>query len=225
MKGTGIIFHGIGEPIPGLDPGEAAMRVSLDKFRLTLDAILESGRKDEIRLSFDDSNISDYETALPLLKEAGMTADFFVLAGRIGQPGSLGENQIRELSAEGMTIGSHGVDHVDWSKIDATTLDYELRHSRDRLGEITGIEVTEAGIPFGNYSRSVLRAIRKTGYKCAWSSDCGPMNTNAFLRPRTSIYRDSTEYDIRFIVAGTEIPPIRRARRIGGILWKTYIRP
>ena len=72
-----------------------------------------------MRLTFDDGNASDVEIALPRLLERGLTAEFFVLAGRLGEPGRLTNDQVGELIAAGMAIGSHGWAHRDWRRIDA----------------------------------------------------------------------------------------------------------
>ena len=74
-----ILFHGVGKPARELEPGEDVYWVTEDRFRSILDEI--SGWP-EVRISFDDSNSSDLEIALPALIERGLTADFFVLAGR-----------------------------------------------------------------------------------------------------------------------------------------------
>jgi hypothetical protein len=61
-----VCFHGIGSPRRELEPGEDEYWISVSAFHQILDAI--AGRKD-IRLSFDDGNISDVEVGLPALLE------------------------------------------------------------------------------------------------------------------------------------------------------------
>ena len=82
---TILTFHAVGVPTSDTDPAEYPYWVQPDVFRETLEVLV--GRRD-VRLTFDDGNISDASIALPALLERGLTADFFVLAGRLGDKGS-----------------------------------------------------------------------------------------------------------------------------------------
>ena len=76
--------------------------------------------------TFDDGNVSDVTEALPALAERGLSAQVFVCAGRFGTDGFLTEEQVRELRAAGMSIGSHGMDHVRWRKLDEPRIGREV---------------------------------------------------------------------------------------------------
>jgi len=80
----------------------------------------------DVRIFFDDSNRSDVDIALPALLERGMRATFFVLAGRLDDPAHLDDSDLRRLVAAGMGIGSHGMRHRDWRRLDDAELDDEL---------------------------------------------------------------------------------------------------
>lgn len=183
----GIIFHGIGTPARTLEPGEAPYWISKDHYASVLDLICALPDLGKIRISFDDGNLSDLEIGLPLLLERGLSADFFVLTGRIGKPGSLDGNHILALQAAGMRIGSHGINHLKWSNLTPADLRSELQESRGMLETICGRPVHSAGIPFGAYDAGVLRALRAAGYTSVYSSDGGSMAAHGFLRPRSSI--------------------------------------
>ena len=216
---VGIIFHGIGTPKRALEQDEAPYWISEDQFCRVLDMIAALPDPNQIRISFDDSNISDIEVGLPELTERGLMADFFVLTGRIGQAGSLDASDIVTLQNQGMTIGSHGVDHMNWSTLPADKLHHELTASRATLEQICGQTVATAGIPFGGYNAAVLKALRQTGYNCAYSSDCGTMDPNAFLRPRASVQGKMSDADFRALIAG-HLSIKRRMRRFIGMTRK-----
>ena len=57
-----LTFHGVGEPPRVLDRGEADVWVSKKRFVALLDAAAE---RDDVRITFDDGNVSDLEHALP----------------------------------------------------------------------------------------------------------------------------------------------------------------
>src|SRR5262249_9669647 len=102
QRAVNLTFHGVGEIERRLDPGEELCWVTRDQFESTLDSI--AGRSD-VRITFDDGNQSDLEYALPALRKRGLNATFFVVAGRLDQPGFLDRAGVRELSAQGMAIG------------------------------------------------------------------------------------------------------------------------
>lgn len=209
----GIIFHGIGMPGRALEPGEEPYWISVARFEMMLDAIAaDSGR---YRITFDDGNLSDHTIALPRLLARGLQAEFFLLTGRIGEPGSLGPREIADLIAAGMGIGSHGVAHLDWCRLDAAALRAELENSKTVLEALCNRPVTEAGIPFGSWNARVLRALRRAGYESAWSSDGGRMRPEAFLRPRRSVRGDMGESAFGDLLSGRTTPLKTLRRRLG----------
>jgi peptidoglycan/xylan/chitin deacetylase (PgdA/CDA1 family) len=213
-------FHGVGRPERPLDSGEAPYWLDRDQFAAILDRVLEHPQRDRIRITFDDGNRSDRTLALPMLHERGLVADFFVLTGRIGLPGSLDIGDIRALLTAGMGLGSHGVAHVDWSRLTSEALATELRASKMSLEAICGQPVKAAAIPFGRYSGKVLRALHAAGYKIAYSSDGGSMRERDFPRPRTSVRRDWAPAMLEAVLSGRQ----HVGRRLHRALRITYRR-
>lgn len=180
-----LCFHGVGEPQRPLEPGEQEYWVSVPQFDELLDEV--RGRPD-VRLSFDDGNASDVEIALPRLRQRGLTATFFLLAGRLGSPGSVDADGVRALRREGMAIGSHGHAHRSWRHMDARTAREELMTAAERLAELTdGQPVDQAACPLGEYDRGSLRALRSFGYRRVFTSDRLPASPGAWLQPRYSL--------------------------------------
>ncbi|MFG6527943.1 polysaccharide deacetylase family protein [Sulfitobacter sp. M23508] len=218
----GLNFHGIGSPARDLEEGEAPYWLSEAQFTEILDRIAATHDPQAFVLTFDDGNLSDYDIALPALVERGLSARFFVLTGRLDQPGSLGRDHISALLDAGMRVGSHGIAHVAWSGLDRDALNRELRHSRSVLQDICGLPITEAGIPFGLYNARVLRALRRNGYTVAFSSDTGHMNNKSFLRARTSLRGDMSSAQFDDILVG-RMPPEKQLRRMLGMTKKRLL--
>lgn len=152
----------------------------------SLDAVRDRA---DVRITFDDGNRSDVDVALPALLERGLTATFFVLAGRLREPDYLTEEDILRLEQSGMAIGSHGMDHVDWRSLDSVALRRELAQSRIILERITGRQITKASVPFGSYDRRVLSAARSEGgYRQIYTSDGGPASSDSWLQPRNTVH-------------------------------------
>jgi peptidoglycan/xylan/chitin deacetylase (PgdA/CDA1 family) len=179
-----LTFHGIGVPERSLYDGEETAWVSEGRFASVLDAVI--GR-DDVRITFDDGNISDVRVALPALRERGLTATFFVVADRLEVPGFLGREDLMTLKDAGMAIGSHGMHHQHWRTLHGEALHEELIDARKMLETAVGGPVDEAACPFGSYGRSSLRALGRAGYKRVYTSDRGPARDNQWLQPRTTI--------------------------------------
>jgi len=101
------------------------------QFEELLDVIV---RFPSVRISFDDGNSSDAELALPALQQRNLTATFFILSGRLGQPGSLTAADVRNLVQANMTVGSHGARHRPWRTISAG-LHQELTGTQQAIKE------------------------------------------------------------------------------------------
>jgi peptidoglycan/xylan/chitin deacetylase (PgdA/CDA1 family) len=215
-------FHGIGAPERPLEPGEADYWIATERFRSVLDRIACRPDRDRFLITFDDGNLSDLTIGVPELRRHGLTAEFFVLTDRIGKPGSLAKDDIRSLISAGMRIGSHGVLHRDWASLPAAELDEELKSSRATLEAVCGEPVRSAAIPFGRYNAAVLAALRRAGYTAAYSSDGGSMDMSAFLRPRTSVRRDTDDADIDRILNG-QMTIWKRWRRSAAMTIKAWV--
>ncbi|GGR51360.1 glycosyl transferase [Actinoplanes ianthinogenes] len=192
-----ILFHGIGTPQRELEPGEDQYWISEAAFEAILDEV--AGWPD-VRLSFDDSNTSDVEIALPALLERGLTAEFFVLAGRLDLPGSLGADDLRTLIKNGMPVANHGMWHHPWRGMDDATTRAELAEARDRISSVIGRPVTRAACPLGRYDRKTLASLRRLGYTTVFTSDRRPATPGRWLQPRFSVYRDDTPESVRAAV-------------------------
>jgi peptidoglycan/xylan/chitin deacetylase (PgdA/CDA1 family) len=203
-----VCFHGIGTPRRELEPGEAEYWIDQPRFLEVLD---ELATWPAVRISFDDGNASDAEIALPALRERGLRADFFVLAGRLGGPGSLGEDGVRELAREGMGIGSHGMWHRSWRGMDEATRREELVEARARLAEVVGRPVETAACPLGRYDRRVLAELRRLGYTRVYTSDRRHARPDAWLQPRHSVRAGDTAASMR--ASALRRPGLRRRVR------------
>lgn len=203
---TNLTVHGIGTTSRKLDEGEDTTWVGVGQFERVLDAVV--GR-DDVRITFDDGNASDLEIGLPRLLERGLTAEFYVLAGLLGEPGRLTEDDVRTLAEAGMTIGSHGWAHRDWRRIGPGQDLEEFTQARQVLADLIGCPVTRVAIPFGSYDRNVLRRLRGTGVSRAYTSDGGPARAGAWLQPRTSLRWDLGDAWIEEVLSGSPAPRVR----------------
>jgi peptidoglycan/xylan/chitin deacetylase (PgdA/CDA1 family) len=203
-----LTVHGIGDPPRELDPGEDRTWVTVPQFEQVLDAVV--GR-DDVRITFDDGNASDIEIGLPRLLERGLTAEFFVLAGLLGEPGRLSEADVKELVAAGMRIGSHGWSHRDWRKIDPRQAIEEMVEAPRTLAAVCGTPVHRVAVPFGSYDRQVLTRLRGVGTSVVYTSDGGPARSDSWIQARTSLHHEIGPEWTTDVLAGQ--PGTRRSLR------------
>ncbi|MFZ2101138.1 MAG: polysaccharide deacetylase family protein [Oricola sp.] len=216
-----LTFHGIGDPIVPLAPGEGRYFVTADIYRRTIRALadFEAAHNVRIRVTFDDGNLSDHAVGLPALAEAGRRGSFFVLAGRIGARGYLSGDHIREMQSAGMTIGTHGWDHVDWRRLDEAGRKRELHDARKRIEDETGTAVTQAAIPFGAFDRAVLGHLKQAGYARVFTSSGGLSIDGTWFCPRRSVTEDfdpdtdiAPKLTLKEMLRGTVYAPARKLR-------------
>jgi peptidoglycan/xylan/chitin deacetylase (PgdA/CDA1 family) len=193
-----LTFHGVGEPPARNEYKNSGIWLSKTTFEIVLDVI--KGRKD-IKITFDDGNKSDVETALPLLLERGIKAAFFVCPGYFNRPNYLTGQDVRILSQSGMIIGSHGMRHYNWRDLKDDELMEDLRVSKEFLERETVRPVTYAACPEGSYDRRVLHFLRRTGYERVYTSDTGYSMSDARLQSRTTIRSDINPETLNQIIS------------------------
>ena len=204
-----LTFHGIGNAPRRLDAGEEAVWLSRAQLLSVLDSVVDRG---DVRITFDDGNASDVEHALPALRERGLSASFFVVAGRLGMPGFVDAEGVRALTSAGMSIGCHGMRHRSWRALGECTLREELVDAKGALEEIVGHPVAEAACPFGSYDRRVLRSLQRCGYRTVYTSDGGTARRNAWIQARNTVQDADATRLVQHILA-LEQSPYRAMRR------------
>ncbi len=181
-----LLLHGLGEPPAHIPDAERPYWLPVEVFA----RILAMAQHHDVRLTFDDGNDTDARVALPMLREAGLTASFFIPSDRIGRPGYVGEADIRALSDASMEIGSHGRAHIRWTEVSDDAIVDDVSASIDNLQAILGERVRGVAVPFGACDRRVLRVLRRLGAGRVYSSFAGPDPADAWLVRRDCLTTD-----------------------------------
>lgn len=153
-----------------------------------------------VMVTFDDGYLSNYTLAFPALKRNGQKAVIFVppepddYTRSIvrGVDGFLGEEQMRELVANGVAIQSHTLTHCVLNELDDASAMYELTESKRRLEAITGRPVEHIAIPRAGYSRRIRRLVQEAGYRTACCNNKGSATglSDPLALPRIVVERD-----------------------------------
>ena len=131
-------------------------------------------------LTFDDGWLGQYHDALPVLLELRVPATFFVLPGfdRHGQ-GHMTIDQIREVRAAGMTVGSHTLNHARLPSLIRRNLgaaQAEVVLSRaDLERDVDGVDFF--AYPNGLYDDDVIQLVRDSGYRAAVTTVVGMVHS------------------------------------------------
>ncbi len=117
-----------------------------------------------VALTFDDGHESDYQLAFPILEELNFPASFFPYTDAIGRENYMTWEMIKELSAHGFTIGSHGVSHVDLRTANTDRLIHELHDSKELIEQNIGKSIEFFALPFGGNNRAIAHHVNTAGY-------------------------------------------------------------
>lgn len=157
-------------------------------------------------LTFDDGCVNFLEYALPVLKEFNYPSIVYPVAGLTGAKASwlaakshptpplMSFAQLREIAAQGVTIGSHANTHVHLAQLNEQQQFDELYQSKERLQQELGQAVTHVCYPYGSYNLQTLYAAEKAGYQTGMTCERAAANINSdpLALPRKAIsYGDS----------------------------------
>jgi peptidoglycan/xylan/chitin deacetylase (PgdA/CDA1 family) len=213
-----VLFHGIGDPWPGVPEPEKPYWCPSALWPAMADAVagLAAHADLPVHISFDDGNLSDYDQALPVLRDRGLTATFFVLAGRLSHPKYLSADHVRALREAGMGIGNHGWAHADLRRTTDSELAHEVDDSRRLLREVTGETIDSFAIPFGSYDRRVLRKLRS--YRTVYTSDARRAQSSGWLVPRHTFTQGWTPDTVRHLATERYgVAQLARQRLVGAV--------
>jgi peptidoglycan/xylan/chitin deacetylase (PgdA/CDA1 family) len=228
-----LLYHGIAGG-NGESAGEREQRycVTTDQFRAQLATIRELGlqvitldelaaekmsiSKPAVAITFDDGLWSDHARALPLLRQAGATAHFFVNTSNVGRPGYMDWQQIVELDRAGMQIGSHGHEHVDHSRPPIPVLVRQMRRSREILEQGLQHSADWFAAPYGLVSRKLFAAAEQSGFRGICTSSCWPARPCSSRVTRVAVYEHTSMSEFRSLVTRAAAPYLLRNLRAAG---------
>ena len=134
------------------------------------DPVRKTALKGTVTLSFDDGPSPEYTPQiLAILKKNHIHANFFM----VGTNAEKYPDLVREVLAEGHTIGSHSLTHPMLTKISEAQLHREVDVTEAILQKIAGIHATCLRYPFGasnEHVRAYIRSQNITPLPMGWNS-------------------------------------------------------
>jgi|SRR5450432_56212 peptidoglycan/xylan/chitin deacetylase (PgdA/CDA1 family) len=121
-----------------------------------------------ILLSFDDTDLDQYTVAYPEMKKYGFKGMFFIMTVSLGKPHYMNREQVRTLSDDGNTIGSHTWDHHNVKKYEGKDWITQLDKPTKQLEQITGKSIRYFAYPFGLWNTAAFPELKKRGFIAAF---------------------------------------------------------
>ena len=143
--------------------------------------------KKPLVITFDDGYQDAYDNALPILSKYQFNATFYVIQDKIGQPNYLTQDEIDKLKKAGMEIGSHGLEHLDLTKMNPLEARRQIFNSKRNTQVFC--------YPSGKYNVMIAGLVQQAGYLNAVTTNDGlaSQNSNLFEMPR--IRMSNTPFD------------------------------
>lgn len=118
-----------------------------------------------VMISYDDTRIDQYTVALPEMNKYDFKGVYFIMTVSLGRPGYMTTAQVKRLSDEGHTIGSHTWDHKNvkiYSPDDWVT---QIQKPSQQLQKITGRPVNYFAYPFGLWNKEAIAKLKDHEFK------------------------------------------------------------
>ena len=141
-----------------------------------------------VGITIDDAFRSVYTEAWPRLKAAGLPFTLFVATDPVDRKteGYMTWDQIRELEAAGVTIGSQTASHLHMPTATAARNAEDLARSNARFRAELGRAPKLFAYPFGEYGLAVRDKVAEAGFTTAFGQHSGVVHkdTDPYFMPR-----------------------------------------
>ena len=144
-----------------------------------------------IGITIDDAYLSVYKEAWPRLRRAKFPFTLFIATDAIDRKfdGYMNWDQIRELRASGVTIGSQTASHLHMSANQSTRNKKDIQTSNTRFKDEIGGKPTLFAYPFGEASTNIQNIIKEAGFTHAFGQHSGALNASSdkYYMPRFAL--------------------------------------
>jgi peptidoglycan/xylan/chitin deacetylase (PgdA/CDA1 family) len=209
---TVIVYHAIGS-VPRnapewngfVRPARFAAQMEYLAQRRTvigLDALFSPGPRTgppRVAITFDDAYCSVLEHAVPVLRNHGFPATFFVPTKWVGCANAwdlktdvsrelMSAEQLVALAREGFGVESHGHGHVDYARADPELVAEDVRASVERLTQLLGHPPRYLAYPYGRASRAAAEEAMRLGLRGAFALERPQPISGRYAMRRTPIF-------------------------------------
>lgn len=192
-RATVLAYHAIGDCSADQDPHNLFVRqdvfanqmayLATHRQVVSLESLLTGSarsRSPAIAITFDDGYRCFATRALPILSRFGFPATIFVPTKWIGQRNTwdppseceldiMSAEEIRQVVAVGMEIGSHGHAHIDMEAADPAAIACDVGKSMKIIEDLSQRRPRFLAYPYGRSSPEARRIVMEHGFVTAFS--------------------------------------------------------
>ena len=211
-----LCYHGVGTPSWGVNDvtskqfaEQLEVALSLGYRFVSLEDAVGRPVPKTLAVTFDDGLASVSKNAAPVLSDLGVPFTVFVVSDWADGKHNFGDDifmdwsDLQRLVGDGAAIGSHSVNHPNFSRISADEAVMQLRTSRETISARLGLAPDAFAIPFGrssDWTAATSESAALAGYDMvvAQSEDARPPGTV----PRTFVAGSDTRTTFRAALEG-----------------------
>lgn len=217
-KETVLVYHSVSGMYERQDPFK--LNVSTELFKEQTAYISGLQKKREILLTFDDGFENFFTDAYPVLLRYNIKSILFIAVDFIdkrillsdfcpagAEIKSLSWEQIKEISSNGIEIGSHSLSHPDLLAIDNKLAESEIIGSKKRIEAMISKKVKYFAYPYGSkrsYDTAIKKIVKESGYEKAYSNIMGfnTKNADPYELRRIRIYSNDNMFRFKMKISG-----------------------
>lgn len=124
--------------------------------------------------TFDDSLTSHYEQAFQIMNDYGFCGTVYTITGKVGSPGMLNIDQMREMYEYGWEFASHTVSHEPLTEQTQSEINSEIKDSKQWLTN-HGFQRGSGHFapPYSDYNNEIMDKIMKYYHTSTGSQESG----------------------------------------------------
>ena len=122
-------------------------------------------------LTFDDGYADQYADALPVLRQYGARATFYIVTGMVGRRRHVTWSDLRAMLADGMDIAAHGVQHNDLAHMTGPQQAFQIDDSVLTLEQRLRTRIASYAYPSGRFDGETLMLMQRANVPLAVTTD------------------------------------------------------
>lgn len=160
-----------------------------------------------VSLAFDDGWLSSFANGAALLNKYGYEGTFYLNPSTIDTTSFVSSAQVQNLRDNGHQIASHGYKHLNYTTLDRSVIDHQLKYAAQYFNQVHGLTSIDFAAPYGGndaqlayYAHKYYTSLRGTDPGVNTRQNFNPYNIKVLYMGH-SITRDHLSDEIAKVKA------------------------